>query len=519
MISMSGQHFINNRWSNAGAEQFFSHNPSTDLANSWLFFQATSDDAVQALTSAQTAFCYYRQTTPAQRATFLDAIATEIENLGSQLVDTAMNETALPKQRIEGERGRTCGQLRLFAANLRQPIHPVFIDHAQPQRQPLPKADSRLVQIPLGPVVVFGASNFPLAFSTAGGDTASALAAGCPVIVKGHPAHPATTELVTHAIARAIDACDMPAGVFNMLQSSSNDIAKQLVQAPQTQAVGFTGSQKVGDILTRHIDQRPIRIPFFGELGSTNPQFILNELLAQQPQQLAQNQVASMLMGHGQFCTSPGIVVVEKSQGINQFIDALAAAVVDAPMGTMLTRGICQTYQAQTTQLANKPHLDLIGQGQLGQNDCQSSAMLYQVSAANFIADESLQDEIFGPCSLLVVCEDSEELQQISDSLNGQLTASIHGTEQEIIARPQLIDSLSQRVGRLIFNQMPTGVEVCHSMQHGGPYPASTAPQTTSVGSQAILRFTRPLNLQNIPPALQPESTQTTSATPQVIVT
>ncbi len=518
MIEITGQHLINGTWSNAGQQKFASANPSTDSNNPWTFFDANSQDVEQAVTAAADAFTEYRATTSTARAEFLEAIANEIEALGPQLVEAAMSESALPQMRIEGERGRTCGQLRLFANNLRNPISPVFIDNAQPERSPLPKADSRLMQIPLGPVAVFGASNFPLAFSTAGGDTASALAAGCPVVVKGHPAHPATTELVCHAINRAIAATEMPSGVFSMVQSTTPQIAQQLVQAPEIKAVGFTGSQKVGDILNKLAQERPNPIPFFGELGSINPQFVLPEILAQQATQIANNQVGSMLMGHGQFCTSPGVMIVENTAGTDELLTALEQAIIAAPTGTMLTRGICQTYQQQVAALKQKATLTHIGSGEEGQGLCQSAATLFRVSATDFIQDSSLQEEIFGPCALIVLCEDNAQMQQIAQSLHGQLTASIHGLEQEIIASSALIDNVSQHVGRLIFNQMPTGVEVCHSMQHGGPYPASTAPATTSVGSQAINRFTRPICLQNMPSSILPQSIAQNSNTPQIIV-
>lgn len=518
MIDITGQHLINGTWSNAGQAQFNSANPSTDSNNPWAFFDATQADVDLSVAAAAAAFPAYRKTTPAQRAAFLEAIATEIENLGPQLVEAAMSESALPQMRIEGERGRTCGQLRLFANNLTAPINPVYIDKAQPERQPLPKADSRLMQIPLGPVVVFGASNFPLAFSTAGGDTASALAAGCPVIVKGHPAHPATTELVCHAISRAIASTGMPEGVFSMIQSTTPQVAQALVQAPQVKAVGFTGSQKVGDILNKLAQDRVNPIPFFGELGSINPQFILPSILNQQATQLANNQVASMLMGHGQFCTSPGVVIVEQGAGTDEFLTALQQAITAAPTGTMLTRGICTTYQAQVEAFKQNTALTHLGSGEEGAGLCQSAAALFSVKAADFLANADLQEEVFGPCALIVICDNTAQVHDIAQSLLGQLTASIHGLEQEIIANGELIDNVSQHVGRLIFNQMPTGVEVCHSMQHGGPYPASTAPATTSVGSQAINRFTRPICLQNMPTPVLPSAVAETSSNPQVIV-
>lgn len=518
MIEITGKHLIDGQWVSSTATSFESANPATDGVNPWSFFDASETDANDAVTSANRAFRVYRRKSAAERAEFLNTIAAEIENLGEQLVEAAMSETALPQMRIEGERGRTCGQLRAFANNLLNPISPVFIDHAQPERQPLPKGDSRLTNVPLGPVVVFGASNFPLAFSTAGGDTASALAAGCSVIVKGHPAHPATTELVAHAINRAIEKCNMPSGVFNMVQSTTPQVAQCLVQHPQVKAVGFTGSQKVGDILNKLAQERPVPIPFFGELGSTNPQFVLPQKLASDAQALANNQVASMLMGHGQFCTSPGLVIIQRGEGFDGYMTALGDAISNAPAGTMLTKGIAQTYNSQVDKLSSNPALSKIASGDAGNGGCQSGAIAFSVSASDFIAQPELHEEVFGPCALVVVCDNDEQMNEIALSLSGQLTASVFGTDDELLDYIDLVDDIAQSVGRLMFNQLPTGVEVCHSMQHGGPYPASTAPQTTSVGSQAIHRFTRPLCLQNMPVSIQPEEIKDGSSHPQVIV-
>jgi len=518
MIELTGKHLINGQWVNTATDTFSSANPSTDSNNPWTFFDATDADAASAVESAHVAFRQYRRTSASQRAELLQAIATEIENLGEQLVHAAMSETALPQMRIEGERGRTCGQLRAFANNLLNPINPVFIDHAQPERQPLPKGDSRLTNIPLGPVVVFGASNFPLAFSTAGGDTASALAAGCSVIIKGHPAHPATTELVAHAIERAVAKTNMPSGVFNMVQSTTASVAQKLVQHPLVKAVGFTGSQKVGDILNKLTQERPTPIPFFGELGSTNPQFILPQLLAKDAASLANNQVASMLMGHGQFCTSPGLVIAEKTDGIETYLATVKQAVSVAAAGTMLTKGIAKTYEAQLTALTNNSALSLIAQGEHGSSDCQTPAAMLSVSASDFLADKTLHEEIFGPCAIVVLCDNAAQVNDVALSLVGQLTASIFGTDDDLLNAIDLIDDVAQTVGRLMFNQLPTGVEVCHSMQHGGPYPASTAPQTTSVGSQAINRFMRPICLQNMPVAILPEELKDNANHPQVVI-
>ncbi|NRA61271.1 MAG: aldehyde dehydrogenase (NADP(+)) [Psychrobium sp.] len=520
MIEITGQHLINGRWKNLGNDTFSSANPATDVNNDYCFFEATSEDAEQAVVSAAGASKQVRRLSAIQRADFLEAIASEIELLGAQLVEVAMSETALPQMRIEGERGRTCGQLRMFASKLREPTQPLHIDLADSARLPMPKADSRLNNVALGPVVVFGASNFPLAFSTAGGDTASALAAGCPVIVKGHPAHPATTELVSHAINKAIISTNMPVGIFSMVQSSAPEIAQQLVQADAVKAVAFTGSQKVGDILNKLAQSRVNPVPFFGELGSINPQFILPALLATQANTLAANQVASMLMGHGQFCTSPGVVVVTKGAGLDALMATLKENITSAGAGTMLTRAIAQTYQQKLAHWTSHEKLNLIGLGQEGQGQCQTPAALFDVSASDYLSDVSLQEELFGPAALVVVCDNSEQMQLLAQTMQGQLTASIHGTVDEIQTEQSLdlIDDISQHVGRVIFNQMPTGVEVCHSMQHGGPYPASTAPQTTSVGSNAINRFTRPVCWQNMPSSILPSELQDNAASVQIVI-
>ena len=518
MITLTGKHLISGQWRGDIDPGFASQDPARGEANPWTFAQANDDQVRQACDAAQQAFRQYRQTSAEQRADFLDAIAADIEALGEQLVTTAMAETALPQARIEGERGRTCNQLRLFAQTLRAPISPVFIDRANPERAPLPKADSRLGYIPLGPVAVFGASNFPLAFSVAGGDTASALAAGCPVVIKGHPAHPATSELVAYAINNAISRTGMPAGTFSLLQGTAPALSNALVNHPAIKAVGFTGSQKVGTLLNKVAQERPEPIPFYGELGSINPQFILPQLLASQPEQQARQQVQSMMMGHGQFCTSPGLVVLQQGAGVDAYLATLASELSAQAAGTMLTAGIAATYERQVTALKANGKLTHHAEGQPGDGANQTRAQVFTVNAADFAADNSLGDEIFGPCALVVLADDSQQIHQLAANLEGQLTASLHGTDSELADALSLVDTLSQRVGRLIFNQMPTGVEVCHSMNHGGPFPAATDVRTTSVGTQAMHRFQRPICYQNMPASLLPTALQSDASAPQVIV-
>ncbi|GIU50588.1 2,5-dioxovalerate dehydrogenase [Shewanella sairae] len=502
-VIISGQHFINGAWSNE-ATDFSSTNPISNEPLAYRFANASKTNVEDAVAAAKQAFMQYRSFAPARRAEFLEAIADEIQADIEAITQTAHLETGLPMARLQGETGRTCGQLRLFAGNLRNPIDTRYVDLANAERQPLPKPDTRLTTLPLGPVAVFGASNFPLAFSTAGGDTASALAAGCAIVVKGHPAHAATSELVTRAIARATEKCDMPNGVFNLVQGFAPDVSTQLVTAPAIKAVGFTGSLKVGRILSDLCAARAEPIPFYGELGSTNPQFILANILEEQAESLATTQVQSMLMGHGQFCTSPGVIVAVKGAALNRYQATLAQDVASQGAANMLTAGIASTYQTQIDTLLSNPKVELIAQGESSPANHFTRPVALKVSATDFINSVEVQQEVFGPCAILVECDDKAQMQLIAEQLEGQLTASIHGLDNEFADNHALIEAIAFNVGRLIFNQMPTGVEVCHSMNHGGPYPASTDSRTTSVGSAAMARFERPICYQNMPKSLLP---------------
>ena len=502
-IEISGQHLINQSWHGI-ATDFKSMNPVTNTENQWQFAEATVEDVELATNIASEAFKTYRQKSTAERADFLDAIADEIQNLSEEIITVANIETGLPIARLQGETGRTCNQLKLFANHLRQPTDLRYIDQAQPQRSPVPKPESRLSYIPLGPVAVFGASNFPLAFSTAGGDTASALAAGCPVIVKGHPAHPATSELVSRAIDAAISKTNMPSGVFALLQSSKPEVASCLVKSSNIKAVGFTGSLNVGRILADTCAARPEPIPFFGELGSINPQFVLPELLSQSAEQLAVTQVQSMMMGHGQFCTSPGVVIAKSGADLERYKATLSEELKQQAAAPMLTLGIAKTYQKQTQALIQNSEVTLIGQGQASTAEHHTQPLAFTTNATQFIADETLRHEVFGPSVVIVEYQDDAQAEQLAEALEGQLTASIHGLETEINAQSQLVEIVSYKVGRIIFNQMPTGVEVCYSMNHGGPYPASTDVKTTSVGVRAMDRFQRPICFQNAPSSALP---------------
>ncbi|MBY6188537.1 aldehyde dehydrogenase (NADP(+)) [Marinobacter hydrocarbonoclasticus] len=505
-MALTGQHFIAGLWTGVPAEDFQAWDPRADAPLPTYFADGSEAEVAVAASAAADAFVAYRRLSNAQRAEFLEAIADEIEALGEALLIRAEQETALPAARLQGERGRTCGQLRAFAGWLREPLHPVLKDAALPDRQPLPRPDLRLGQVPLGPVAVFGASNFPLAFSVAGGDTASALAAGCPVIVKGHPAHPGTSELVASAIARAIARCDLPDGVFSLIQGRSPALSVALVQHPAIAAVGFTGSGAVGQALAREAGNRPQPIPFYGELGAVNPQVILPGLLARQPETLAQLQVGSMMMGQGQFCTSPGLVLLPDSDGADRYLATLTEALADQAEGVMLTPGIARAYRSGADQLASQPGVSLLARGSNGGHANGAVPLIYQVSAADAQNNPALFEEVFGPCVLVITGAQGEPLNQLVASMPGQLTCTVHGDESEFGHHADLLDALAYTAGRLIANQMPTGVEVCASQNHGGPWPASTAPQTTSVGAEAIQRFLRPLAYQNWPLSQLPEN-------------
>ena len=473
--------------------------PGSNKPSEQSIYDATSAQLDEAAKAADAAFKLYRRTSTQQRAKFLNCIADQIIELGDELFTITHQETGLPLARLQGERGRTVNQLRAFAEGLLAPDQGVIDEAAQPDRTPLPKPATRLSSLPLGPVAVFGASNFPYAFSTLGGDTASALAAGCPVIVKGHPAHPITSELMASAIAQAIVICDMPAGVFSLLQSNSPALSHSLVGHHLIKAVGFTGSYNVAEQLSQTIYKRQEVIPFYGELGSINPQVVLPEKAQKEGVELAQQMCQALLMGHGQFCTSPGLWLVPAAA--TEFMNSAKDFIQQQGSDTLLTPGIASSYVSAVEALANNTQLRELAGSSL-QQSFHVAARLFQVSASDFMNNKELQHEVFGPYALIVTYADNAELTSLLDSLGGQLTASIHGTSNEMASSAELVELLQYKVGRLIFNQMPTGVEVCASMNHGGPYPASTDVRSTSVGLMAMQRFLRPICYQNLPSEL-----------------
>jgi NADP-dependent aldehyde dehydrogenase len=479
------------------------------------FEEATELHITRAVEAAEEAFAEYRALSAEQRAAFLERIGAEIEALGDDLLQTANAETALPiAERLAGERGRTVNQLRMFAELIRDGAWVAArIDRAQPDRKPLPKPDIRRMLIPLGPVAVFSASNFPLAFSVAGGDTASALAAGCPVVVKAHPAHPATSELVARAIAKAARETGMPAGVFSLIQSTRNEVAVALVRHPLIKAVGFTGSNRGGRALFDAAASRPNPIPVYAEMGSTNPLFILPGAMKERAETLAEGLKNSVTLGVGQFCTCPGLTVAIGDENFSRFSERLAELIASAPPGAMLYPGILQSYEAGVKRLAAiEGVVTLQSANTADLNKAEARPSVFATDSKTFAAHPELGEELFGPATVVVRCGSRAELETLARNLDGHLTATLHGTAEDLAEYASLVSILETRAGRLIFNGYPTGVEVCPSMQHGGPYPATTDSRTTSVGTAAIERFARPVAYQGFPQSALPFELQNVNA-------
>ncbi|MGH9844969.1 MAG: aldehyde dehydrogenase (NADP(+)) [Blastocatellia bacterium] len=475
------------------------------------FEEAAESHIDLAVEAAEKAFHEYRRIAPEQRAAFLERIGAEIEAIGDDLLKTANAETALPiAERLAGERGRTVNQLRMFADLIRDGAWVgARIDRAEPDRKPLPKPDIRRMLLPIGPVAVFGASNFPLAFSVAGGDTASALAAGCPAVVKAHPAHPATSEMVGRAIAKAAKETGMPAGVFSLIQSTRNEIAIALVKHPLVKAAGFTGSNRAGRALFDAAASRPDPISVYAEMGSINPLFILPGAMKERADAIAEGLKNSITLGVGQFCTCPGLTVGIGDEHFSRFTARLGELIVSAQPGTMLYPGILQAYEAGVKRLAAIKGVQTIqstSTADLTKSEARPS--VFGTDTKTFAAHHALSEELFGPSTVVVRCNSREEMETIARSLEGHLTATIHGTAKDLADYASLVAILENKAGRLIFNGYPTGVEVCASMQHGGPYPATTDSRTTSVGTAAIERFARPVAYQNFPQSALPVELQ-----------
>ncbi|QAY79456.1 aldehyde dehydrogenase (NADP(+)) [Sphingosinicella sp. BN140058] len=501
---INGEMFIGSRSVQGTSGEVRAINPATGETLEPAYRGATRAELDEACRLAWDAFDPYRALAPEERAAFLEAIAQNIVDIGDELIERAMAESGLPRPRLEGERGRTVGQLRLFAQVVRDGRYlNLRIDPAQPERKPLPRVDLRLRMIPLGPVAVFGASNFPLAFSVAGGDTASALAAGCPVVAKAHPAHPGTSELVGRAVQKAVQDSGLPEGVFSLVFDSGYEIGQALVADPRIKAVGFTGSRRGGLALMKIAQQREEPIPVYAEMSSINPVILFPGALAARGEQIAQGFITSLLMGAGQFCTSPGLILAIESDALDSFIAGAGSALENSSGGTMLTPGIHQAYVDGVEKLRSHTDVKPVAHGKAGER-YQGVPSLFSTSAEAFLADKALAEEVFGSTSLVVRCRDEAELARVLDSLEGQLTASLHISETDHDDARKLIPVLERKVGRILVNGFGTGVEVAPAMVHGGPFPSTSDGRSTSVGTLAIDRFLRPVSYQDMPDALLP---------------
>jgi len=495
----------------AGSDDSFrAWNPATGKQIDESFCSATQAEVDLAARLANEAFPAYCRLSHRDRAAFLRSIASRIEALGESLTERAHLETALPKPRLQSETTRTCNQLRLFASLVEEGSWVgARIDRAEPQRKPIPKQDVRSMLHPIGPVVVFGASNFPLAFSVAGGDTASALAAGNPVIVKAHPAHPGTSELVGRAIRESVREQRLPEGTFSLLFDSGNTVGKALVQHPLIKAGGFTGSIAGGRALMDLAARRPEPIPFYAEMGSTNPVFLLPGALAARGKDIAGQLHGSFTLGSGQFCTKPGMVFLPGTVASEAFRSEFREKVAHSPRFTMLTAGIRHSYEQEIQRRNARRDVHVVAQGDRpsSKSDAafQADAAVFETDVRALLASPELASEVFGPSTLLVAFSSKEQVLEAARNLSGHLTATIHGTDDDLREFSELVEILKNKVGRIVFNGYPTGVEVCHAMVHGGPYPASTDGRSTSVGTQAILRFARPVCYQDFPDAALPD--------------
>ncbi|TVZ55859.1 NADP-dependent aldehyde dehydrogenase [Lutibacter sp. Hel_I_33_5] len=503
---ISGKNYIGSQQSAKGTKTYTTFNPEANKENNFTFFEATNEEINDAIELAANAFKEYNTISGSKKAAFLNAIADEILALDDTLIKTYCSETGLPEGRAKGERGRTVFQLRSFADLVADGSWvDATIDTAIPDREPMPKSDIRKMNIPLGPVVVFGASNFPLAYSTAGGDTAAALASGCPVIVKSHPMHAGTGELVASAIIKAAEKTNMPNGVFSNLNSSGIEVGQQLVAHQKVKAVGFTGSIKGGRALLDLAIKREEPIPVFAEMGSINPVVILPKALKNRGEAIAKTYAGSVNLGTGQFCTNPGLILGIKSDDLSNFTKELADTMVAMNPSCMLHPNIVKGYESNKSKLILQEGLQVVNEYKSAVKSNYASQVITTVSGKIFLENPTLHQEVFGPFSMVVQCKDSDELQQIISQLEGQLTGTVISDDNEISSYSKVIAALQNRVGRIIFNGVPTGVEVCPSMVHGGPYPASTDSRFTAVGVSSIKRWVRPFSYQDWPNDLLPD--------------
>ena len=504
-MSVTGDIQIGAQIQRGGQRSFRATNPGTGETIDPAFALAGEGEVERACALAAAAFDTYRETSREDRARFLETIAANILDVGDTLIERALAETGLPRARLEGERARTAGQLRLFAAVVRAGDDlDLRVDPALPDRKPLPRPDLRLRQIALGPVAVFGASNFPLAFSVAGGDTASALAAGCPVVVKGHRAHPGTGELVGRAVQAAVEACGLPEGTFSLLLGVT-ETGAALVKNPHIKAVGFTGSRSGGLALSKLAQARPEPIPVYAEMSSINPVYLLPAALDARAEQLGRDFIGSLTMGAGQFCTNPGLVFGMAGAGFDRFLASAGEALKAYDPAPMLTPGIHAAYEKGVKALLDNGAVRCVTRGKDGQGANRGAGALFVAEAKDFAGDEGLRQEVFGSSSIAVRFKDIEEMVAVTETLEGQLTATLHLDPRDHAIARRLMPVLERKAGRILANGWPTGVEVAHAMVHGGPFPATSDSRTTSVGSLAIRRFLRPVSYQNLPDDLLPE--------------
>lgn len=502
---LTGKSIVGFREGSTGGSAFRAQNPASGEAVGPDFFSARDEDIAQAVRLAHEAFDSCSRLSGREKGKFLGAIAANIESAAAELIEHCGRETALPKGRLQSELGRTCNQLRLFAQVVEEGSWLMArIDRPDSERKPLPKPDIRSMLRPLGPAAIFGASNFPLAFSVAGGDSASALAAGNPIVVKAHPAHPGTSEMVGRAIQKAVRDCNLPEGMFSLLFDAGNEVGIAVVKNPLIKAVGFTGSQAGGRALMKIAAARPEPIPVYAEMSSTNPLFILPGALRQNAEKLAAGLCTSFTLGAGQFCTKPGMIFVEEGADATKFTTKLQEIVAQATPFQLLTSKIRSSYNSELDARKTKPGVKLIGESKPG-HETSVGVALFETSSESFLDNPDLASEIFGPSTLLVKHSRREDVLRIAHELEGHLTATIHGTEQDLRNFSDLVAILEQKVGRLVFNGFPTGVEVSHAMVHGGPFPATSDGRSTSVGTQAIFRFCRPVCYQGFPDPALPE--------------
>jgi NADP-dependent aldehyde dehydrogenase len=506
-MELHGKNIIAESTSAEGGTRLRAVNPANGKELEPSFAEATTSEVDRAVRAADEAGGACRKAGPERIARFLEAIGEEIVALGESLIQRCKDETGLPEARLTAERGRTVGQLAMFAALVREGSWvDARMDRPLPDRKPIPKPDVRRMLAPMGPVAIFGASNFPLAFSVAGGDTASALAAGNPVVVKAHPSHPGTSEMVLRAMQKAARNCDLPAGVASMVHGASVEVGLALVKHPLIRAVGFTGSLGGGRALCDAAAARPEPIPVYAEMGSTNPVYVLPGALKERASGIAEGLAGSVTLGVGQFCTNPGLVFGLAGPDFDAFVAEAAKRLAAVPAGTMLNAGICARYCESVSRVRGLPGVRVAGEAAVdeGGSRAAGSAALFVTDGATFAETPALREELFGPSTVLVACASQEELVKIAGQLPGQLTATVHGTPADLEAHRELLGVLAQRVGRLICNGFPTGVEVCAAMHHGGPYPATSNGLYTSVGTAAILRFARPICYQSFPQELLP---------------